>query len=65
MRDDSTAGDELEPFEDLDDRQRDVVRALAGLPPDAWDDAVIESMLQSWGVPDDLAGLRGYLTDAG
>ncbi|MGP4022636.1 HEAT repeat domain-containing protein [Actinomadura sp. 3N407] len=56
------AGDELEPFEDLDDRQRDVVRALADLPPDSWDDAVIETMLQAWGVPDDLAGLRDYLT---
>lgn len=56
------AGDEIEPFEDLDDRQRDVVRALADLPPGSSDDAVIESMLQSWGVPDDPADLRDYLT---
>ncbi|MFI0451905.1 HEAT repeat domain-containing protein [Actinomadura sp. 6N118] len=57
-----SAGEELEPFEDLDDRQRQAVRALADLPPDAWDDAVIETMLRAWGVPDDPASLRRYLT---
>lgn len=56
-----SAGEEIEPFEDLDDRQRAAVRALADLPPDAWDDAVVETMLQSWGVPDDPASLREYL----
>ncbi|MEW2353440.1 HEAT repeat domain-containing protein [Spirillospora sp. NPDC029432] len=59
------SGEELEPFEDLDDRQRQAVRALADLPPDAWNDAVIETMLRAWGVPGDPASLQRYLAPTG
>ncbi|XVQ10133.1 HEAT repeat domain-containing protein [Spirillospora sp. CA-255316] len=60
VEDVSQVAHEPEPFEDLEDEQRETVLALAGQPPEIWEGPGFRRLLDTWGLPDDRAELREY-----
>ncbi|MFC5745096.1 HEAT repeat domain-containing protein [Actinomadura rugatobispora] len=60
VEDVTQVADEPEPFEDLDDEQRETVLALAGQPPEVWEGPGFRRLLNTWGLPEDRAALREY-----